>query len=386
MRIDLNAIDREQFLVHEHIIAGETCLLVQPQHVGCDWRPDNLHLRSSVWDSTGELVSASLPKFVNWEEKPDLYPLPTSLDNVNLLDKIDGSTLIVSKYRGQVILRTRGTVDAHKMDNGHEIDVLMARYPKILAGLADVETLAYSWIFEWTSPLNRIVLDYGSEPELRLIGCVDHADYSLMRQSILDLAAIQLGVKRPERYSFNTIPEMVTAIQNLGAHREGICVYYDGDQRIRKIKSLQYLAMHRFKERVTLPNMLDLFFAYGKPELLGFLARLESEFDFECMSEARPLVERICEVYCSVTAKIAEVKEHVGWRLVPVTSFDQIGQPIPRRDAALAIQAKWTDLYRGVAFKILDDRLIDDKMLRKLIEHQLDSCTISPTSSPASAP
>ena len=105
-------------MVHEHILNGETVSLVQPIHIGGKWTLTNKIFRSSVWDSNGELISAGFPKFTNWGEAPDIFPLPDSLRNATIVEKIDGSLLVVSKWKGHYILRTRGTVDATQLENG----------------------------------------------------------------------------------------------------------------------------------------------------------------------------------------------------------------------------------------------------------------------------
>ena len=119
MKIDISSIDRTQFMVHEHSLNGEIVYLIQPQHIGTKWRQDNKHMRSVVVNYAGEVISASFPKFTNYGENPEHFPVPTSLKNATVVEKLDGSTLIVSKYNGQYILRTRGTVDASTMANGY---------------------------------------------------------------------------------------------------------------------------------------------------------------------------------------------------------------------------------------------------------------------------
>ena len=102
MKIDLSKIDLEQFMVHEHIVAGETMWLVQPNHIGCKWTQNNKHFRSSLWDNDGNLVSAGFPKFTNWGENPENFPVPTSLKDTVVTEKIDGSLLIVSRWNNQL--------------------------------------------------------------------------------------------------------------------------------------------------------------------------------------------------------------------------------------------------------------------------------------------
>ena len=160
MKIDIEKdIDRESFMVHEHIIAGEVVTLVQPKSIGAKWNKNNLHFRSSVWNYEGELISASFPKFFNWGEQPDLSPVPNSLKNATVVEKLDGSTLIVSKYKGQYILRTRGTVDASTMANGHELELFKEKFLKSLTHDTP-DTWNVSILFEWVSPINKIVLNY----------------------------------------------------------------------------------------------------------------------------------------------------------------------------------------------------------------------------------
>ncbi len=188
MKIDLSTIDPESFMVHQHFVGEHPVLLVQPIHLGSKWTKDNLIFRSSVWDMEGNLVSASWKKFANFGEKPDVFDVPVSLDGTSAMEKIDGSTLIVSKYKGHLITRTRGTVDTSKLDNGYEVDFLKDKYPKVFS---DTLLDTHSLVFEWTSPTNRVVIDYGSEPLLYLTGIICHANYSYVpSQQVLDDLAL----------------------------------------------------------------------------------------------------------------------------------------------------------------------------------------------------
>src|SRR4051812_44284515 len=94
MKIDLQAVDKTQFMMHEHIVNGEVLTLIQPVHIGATWNQDNKKFRSSVWNSEGKLVSAGFPKFTNWGEKPEQFPVPKSLTGCTVTEKLDGSLLI----------------------------------------------------------------------------------------------------------------------------------------------------------------------------------------------------------------------------------------------------------------------------------------------------
>lgn len=352
MRIDLDKIDREQFMVHPHTVAGEVCHLVQPQHVGAKWTPDNLICRSSLWDSQGNPVSLSWRKHFNWEEQPDIEPAPASLDGVELMEKVDGSTLLVSRFRDTVIVRTRGTVDATKLDNGDEIAGFRAKYPIVFAPAP-----GYTYVYEWVSPRNQIVITY-PEPDLYMTGIIVNDDYRYLYQSTVDDFAYQIGVKRPRRYQFNTLPEMLDAVKAFEGV-EGICAYYGKGNQWRKCKAASYLARHRFKERATLPNTLDLFFTQGRPDAATFKATLARDFDAECMAMVETYVDQITTVYAATQVEVADIYARV-----------QPLKVLSRRDAALKIQGHFGP-RAGIAFKALDGRELGDREWRKLLEGRL---------------
>lgn len=120
MKLDIQKIDRTQFMVHEHSLNGEILHLIQPKNIGVKWHQDNKHMRSVVVNYEGEVISASFPKFFNWSERPDLSPVPNSLKNCTIVNKLDGccdgNTKLVtengektikeiceSKYKGKVL-------------------------------------------------------------------------------------------------------------------------------------------------------------------------------------------------------------------------------------------------------------------------------------------
>lgn len=357
MKINLNNIDREQFNVSFHEIAGETCYLVTPHYVAPVWTPENLIFRSSLWNSQGEPISLSWKKHFNFDERPDIDPIPNSLDGMELVEKIDGSTLLISKYRDTLIVRTRGTVDATKLDNGDEIALFKERYPLVFdsINIGEYATL----IFEWVSPRNQIVIPY-AQPDIYLTGCIWHYQYDYMSQYMLDDLSKLLGVKRPRRYQFDTIPQMLEAV-NAFKGVEGICAYYNKGQSWRKIKAAQYLILHRFKENVTQGNILDLFFQYQHPDLALFKELIRQHFDWECAQMASELVIKISEANMRAVSRY----NLIGARLMQLKEWS-------RRDAALKIQEWYDGLDRSLAFHILGGKALDDKLLRKMIEEELE--------------
>ena len=128
MKFEIQSIDREQFKVAEHTLNGEIVYLVMPIDIKTKWTQQNKYLRSTLLDSNGEVISAGFPKFVNWGENPDNFPVPINLSGCEAVEKMDGSLLSWTINKGKLIVRTRGTVDARNHTNGSEINDFNKKY------------------------------------------------------------------------------------------------------------------------------------------------------------------------------------------------------------------------------------------------------------------
>ena len=357
MKINLDNIDRTQFMVHPHEIGGEVCYLIQPQHIGCKFTQENKIFRSSLWNTNGELISASLPKFVNFGENPENFPVVDSLDNSQLVEKLDGSLLCVSRYKDQNIIRTRGTVDATKLDSGAEIAILQNKYPLAFSFPSEdgreTWTENYSFIYEWTGK-QKIVINYGEDPNIHLIGIVNHKDYSLWRQEDLDWKAKQIGVKRPKYYNYGSISEMIESVKKFEGI-EGVCLYANGGQSIFKLKADKYLLLHRLKSELSsFEKVVDLWLELKKPSYQEYYDYICNQFDFEIAENCAANIKKLCEIYVEFQKTIAEIEKSLDfWR------------GCSRKEAAMQILAKYKENgFSGIAFQLLDGRGVYDTSIK----------------------
>ena len=293
MRIDLTTIDREQFLVENGAFCGIPAVLVTPQRLGVKWRRDTVVFRSSIWDLAGNLLSGGWKKFVNHLENPEVFPPPASLDNCSIHTKLDGSLLISDWFNEVWNFRTRGTFSSSTLGNSDDFKAMKVKYPQI----QDLH-FAYpnhSVLAEITSPNQKIVIDYGPQVDITLIGIVNKKDYSYLPQSELDIIAAKYGLRRPERFTFDSIEKMLADVKDwIG--KEGVCLYYNGDQSIVKIKAEKYLFLHYWKSEVSsLEKLVDLWLSLGSPEYQGFYDTIATKFDYELAQFCRGNISKICD-------------------------------------------------------------------------------------------
>ena len=362
MQIDLTKIDTENFMVHQHYIGEHEAFLVQPIFIGAKYTRENIIFRSSLWDKNGNPISLSFKKFFNLGEAPHIAPIPNTLVGAILMEKLDGSTLCFSRYKGHTVARTRGTSDARKQSNGHEIDILLDKYPKFKAMLEATENSDVTFVLEWLSPLNRIVLSYGDEPDMVLIAAIFHKDYSLMSQDGLDVLAAQMNLRRPRTFKYDSIEQMKESVEAL-RDQEGICMYFNDGQDILKIKSSHYLFLHRAKSEVSsIEKVLDLyineFMANGAyMPYADFMAFLEKTFDFEIAVMARGHVSRICDAMKEVRVIITALVQYA-----------EGCKALSRKDAALKIlQAYGSTGRSSIIFKLLDGKPIVSDDWKKIL-------------------
>lgn len=357
MKLDPKLLDITDFNIRECEFAGDTCLWVFPKLEGVAWNEENEVLRSSIWrKSDGELISAGFKKFFNWEQKPEIHPAPRNLHNkIVCVEKLDGSCLIVSKYKGQLITRTRRALTSNLL-NGDELEkVLKVKYSKAFDNVY-VNSENISLLFEWVTPTNQIVIK-AETPELYLIGAVKHEDYTYVTQQILDQVANELGVKRPKYKKYKDIEHMLTDVNALKGE-EGICVYYGNEQHIRKVKSEWYITIHNFRNEMNIKNIVDLYLEHNMPKYQEFCDLVQNQFDYEGLLQARSLISQICD------AKGVSDKIVVGMKsfLAGISGLSS------RKEKAEKILSSYGQTNRAdMVFTLLDGKDLDLKQWKKLL-------------------
>ena len=345
--------DPQQFNIKDCIIAGDECVLVTPKDMSVEWNEDNKIFRSSIWrKSDMHPISLGFKKFTNMGEAPEFEPIEGYSD-LEFVRKLDGSLIIISQYKGELIVRTRGTIDATQLANGHEIEFLKNKYPNVFKNFW-LDSEKFTLLFEWTTPTNRIVLQESEEPTLWLIGIVGHqtdafldpvGTYHYFSQSELDQQAAVLKVPRPERYTLN-LQNVVEYLKDKTS-MEGVVIYGGNGQILKKVKTPSYLYKHRvFTGVKTVDHLFDLFVEYGQPQRENFEALLATNFDWE-------LVKALSFMMDELYAKCKRIADKVLWIIMYLQNPDFVA--LDRKGKAAKILEYFPDCS-GIAFAMLDGK------------------------------
>lgn len=355
MKIDLSILNPDEFAIKEIFAYGEDLVLVYPKYLGVKWNDENKIFRSSVW-SKKDLRPASLGwrKFLNLNEQPEFEPINYSKP-IEYVQKLDGSAGIISKINGQICFRTRGTVDASEAENGYEVEYFISKYPKLFNN-PFINSYNYTILTEWTTPTNIICLKESTEPKLWLTGVVRHEDYSYLSQDEVDNLAQTWGLDRPKRFTFNGHDQAINFAQNT-QEMEGLVLYFNDGQVLKKAKSLYYLKLHQFRSQANIETVIDLFFEFGKPDYLDFKKKIVELYDEDCVNLVARFVSRVCD----------------GWKdaqrvLDGIAGFVHSIRHLSRKDAALVINSSYGSTGRaGMAFNLLSGKTLNKDQEKKIL-------------------
>jgi RNA ligase len=193
------------------------------------WDEVTLMCRGLVTDNEGDIVATPFHKFFNIEEGKF-----TPTENFEVYEKMDGSLGIVFWYQGQWVVATRGSFTSDQAIKAKEI---LKKYN------TDIMFRHLTFCFEIIYPENRIVLDYGTDEKLVLLGTFDkngkEMDVEIWSQWGFDVVKKYDGIK-----DFKELKMMVKDDQ------EGFVVKFSNGDRI-KVKGVEYLRLHKIMTNVT---------------------------------------------------------------------------------------------------------------------------------------
>jgi T4 RnlA family RNA ligase len=221
------------------------------------WDEVTLATRGLVTDSSGRVVARPFSKFFNLEEGKHQ---PTQ--EFEVFEKMDGSLGIVFVWEGQVVYATRGSFAS---DQAKWMATWGDRY-----NFSNILVEGYTYLFEIIYPENMIVVNYGGESRLVLLGVIKTDTGEETSWTDLSLVDGWDLVKRYDGISDYTLLKGMVE-----SNREGFVVRFSNGDRV-KIKGEEYLRLHRIMTNLSTTAIWEVLSGGG--DVLSTLTDIPDEF------------------------------------------------------------------------------------------------------------
>lgn len=283
MRIDLSSIDRESFNVTER----DGRILVVPRKTKFHWSEDELSLRSLLTTPDGTVLSSGFEKFFNLGENAEhdtAFYEALAEGGVEFTHKADGSLIIGDRIGGKAHFRTRGS---HTLGEFHDRVMALIKETRIVEFLENDPLGEFcSFLFEYTSPENRIVVGY-EVPELTFLGLVMKSNLrAILQWDLLQGWAEEMRVPVIQTYNLPSDLEDLLSVVRQWRDREGVVARFRHRERwmLLKLKSDWYLSLHALRFRLSDRRLRKFCFLqeiFSREQFVEELSRMG--YDFEVM-------------------------------------------------------------------------------------------------------
>lgn len=221
------------------------------------WDEVTLATRGLVTDGSGRIVARPFSKFFNIEEGKH-----TPTQEFEVFEKMDGSLGIVFVYEGQVVYATRGSFAS---DQAKWMADWGSKY-----NFSHIIVEGYTYLFEIIYPQNMIVVNYGGESRLVLLGVIKT---DTGEETSWDDLSLVDGWDLVKRY--DGISDYTTLKGMVNNNQEGFVVRFSNGNRV-KIKGEEYLRLHRIMTNLSTTSIWEVLSNGG--DVLSTLTDVPDEF------------------------------------------------------------------------------------------------------------
>jgi RNA ligase len=194
-----------------------------------------------VTDTDGNIVARPFKKFFNMEEGNHT---PTS--EFDVYEKMDGSLIIVFWYEGGWVVASRGSFTSEQA---------LAASKIFFDKLDHNFSIGITYLFEFTAKWNRIVVDYGDEDNLTLLGAIRTNDETEATYEQLEMIARGANCDVVKRY--DGIKDYSTLKGIIKDNQEGFVVRFSNGDRM-KIKGEEYVRLHKIMTEVSTKSVWEV--------------------------------------------------------------------------------------------------------------------------------
>lgn len=182
--------------------------------------------RGKVLDkNTLEIVSYPFDKFHNLDgakstTKEKVEALLKKVKTITVAEKIDGSMIAISKYKGDFIITTTGSFKTEQIAVAK--DMIQEQYIQLYDNIKEHHT----YIFEIIYLKNQIIVDYGQERALYLLAVRNIETTRFLPEDEVVQISNTIGTPIAKKHTFTSLDEFVAKQSEDFCNKEGF-VFYD---------------------------------------------------------------------------------------------------------------------------------------------------------------
>jgi len=217
-------------------------------------------------------------------------------------EKLDGSLIKLWHYQGGWHVSSNGEIDARNarissalLIGAPQADLytlFMEAWDKTGLRLGDLD-INYTYMFELTSPHNRVVVRYG-DTSIRHIGTRD-------MRTLLE-CDMDIGIAKPREFPFASLDACIENAKYLGDDEEGYVVVDKNFNRV-KVKSPLYVALNHKSQGVTTHgNIVDIIKNNEQGEFLTYFPEFSGVFE-DILTRIESFSVSQAEIFAGIKAK-----------------------------------------------------------------------------------
>lgn len=260
------------------------------------WSHETMSARGLILDLSGAtnnkiyILAEPFGKFFNIGENPDYEDGYQDWEVESIMEKMDGSLGISYFFNDHIRFATRGSFTSEQAIKATQI----WNQRHVSNHIMKIDALVpITYMVEIIYPENRIVVNYGQEEELVLIG-VNYIGHKITHnmdghyENVLS-EATTLGMRVPKNYQYS-LQEMLEMRTTIPADEEGWVIKYTNGKRL-KIKGEEYLNLHRLVYGLSTKAKYR---AWSEGKLEEYIMKLPEEYRDE-LEQFRDYIEPLKE-------------------------------------------------------------------------------------------
>lgn len=286
------------------------------------WKqPLALECRGSVFDATGKCVARPFEKFFNLGENDSVRPDVLSGLRFDAYEKRDGSLLFPVQIHERIVFKTRKTF---RSDLAIYVNAWSRIRVPYLDFCTDLIEHGFTPLFEWTSPSNRIVLDYGQSQRLVVLAARHIESGLYMSDRMLSRLASDYQIPIIQKADFENLQAVKEACLTQ-KDIEGWVLVFENGLRV-KCKTRYYHQLHRIKTWMSERDIAELCAEQKSDDLKGQLIDLEETLAAESIRVIEDVERR-------VVAELSEMQSRVE-----TIAQDAVEKNLDTRDLASQVR------------------------------------------------